>query len=80
MTFTSDPATEEGPFDPTKYRWIVKHGFYEDINTYGSIQEAHDLVRMSFTGRTQPIEKAVLVEHEEKQMDALYLARSFLFD
>lgn len=63
MTFTSDTTTEGGPFDPTKYRWIVRHVTSRRAHRFCSLKEAYDLVKMSFTGGTQPIEKAIRDEY-----------------
>ncbi|KAG6358493.1 hypothetical protein INS49_014377 [Diaporthe citri] len=69
IPFTSDSATEKGPFDPTKYRWIVKNVTFGSRDKLGgrdrfrSVKEASDLVNMSFTGSAQPIEKAIGIEY-----------------
>lgn len=71
MAFTS--ATEQRPFDPTRYRWIVKNvrsgrgDKFGSKDRFCSVKEAYDLVQMSFTGRTQFIEEAIRVEYNLKR-------------
>lgn len=54
MTFESNSATEEAPFDPTKYRCTVNGG-----DRLCPEKEAYHLAQMSFTGGKQPIEQAI---------------------
>lgn len=68
MTFQPDSATEEESFDPTKYRWTVRNVTFGGKEEFRSIYEAVDLIQMSFTGDTQPIEKAINAEYKGQLM------------
>lgn len=68
MTFTSDSTTEGGPFDPTKYEWVVRHVTSRRAHRFCSLKEAYDLVKMSFTGSTQSIEEAIREEYHAQRV------------
>ncbi|KAK7702636.1 hypothetical protein SLS64_009599 [Diaporthe eres] len=68
MTFTSISETEDGPFDPTKYRCNLKDETGEQWHSFCSVKEAYDLIKLSFTGGTQPIERAIKAEYDSQRM------------
>lgn len=67
ITCICDFSTEEHPFDPTDYHWTVMDVGYLTEHNACTVEDAYDLLEMSFTGRTQPIEGAIEFLNEEQQ-------------